>query len=47
MIFVVGVEENRYIFRRGQAISKIFSPEYSAMMALKLCRKKFVEFENL
>jgi hypothetical protein len=24
MIFVVGIEEYRYIFRRGQAISKIF-----------------------
>jgi hypothetical protein len=42
MIFVVGVEENCYIFRRGQAISKIFSPEYSAMMALKFAARSLL-----
>jgi hypothetical protein len=31
---------------KAQAISKIL-PKYCAMMALNLCRKKFVEFENL
>jgi hypothetical protein len=49
MIFVVGFKENRYILRRGQGSSnfKTFSPKYSAMMALCLDCKKFVEFENL
>jgi hypothetical protein len=46
MIFVVVVEENLY-YPKGSNKLKKFAPKYSAMMALKVCRKKFVEFENL
>jgi hypothetical protein len=42
MIFVVDVEENRYIFLRVQAISKKFSQQYSAIMALNFAARSLL-----